>query len=116
MLFPQDKLGMIYKEIVYTLASKRDLETWENDLLSRGNNFVSCGNNLLTSRNDSVSCGSNLLTCGSDLLSHGNNLLSCGIKIKMIQKRYVPSWAPLTWQVNFTNEIVLRYNNLKIYT
>ena len=48
MLFPQDKLGMMNKEIACTLASKHDLVTPGNDLLSHGNHLVSCGNNLLT--------------------------------------------------------------------
>ena len=50
MLFPLDKFGMIYKNIVCTLASKPDFKSHGNDLLS-------CGSDLLTCGNDLVSCG-----------------------------------------------------------
>ena len=88
MLFPQDKLGEIYKEIACALASKYDLLMCRNEL-------VSCGNDLLTYGNDLVSCGNDLLTCGNDLLSCGNVLLFRDKEIKkMIGKQfYVPSWA-----------------------
>ena len=70
MLFPQDKLGMVYKKIACTLPSK-------HDLLIHGNEF-----NLISSGNDLLAHGNNLLSCGKSLLSCGNYLLSCGIKKK----------------------------------